>query len=224
MLVKEYMTVDPIWVDKDMSVVSAVEHMKKSGVRRFPVVHNDELIGIVTDRNLRSAGPSQVVSFDGAERKLLPELYDLLTKIKVGEIMKTDVVSISPEHSVVKAAEIMLKNHISGLPVVDARKRLIGIITESDIFKVLVDFSGIKAGKITFGFRLKDSPGSIKKVIDIIRENDGRIASILTPYPAEEPGYRYVYIRIRDFAPEKLEKLKDIVEEKFDLFCVIDDN
>ncbi len=223
MWIEKYMTADPISIDKDMSIIRAAERMKEAGVRRFPVVHNDELIGMVTDRDLRSASPSQVVSFDKAERKLMPELYDLLANIKVGEIMKSDVVTVSPEQSVVKAAETMLKYHISGLPVVDSRKGLVGIITESDIFKIIVDFSGIKAGKTTFGFRLEDSPGSIKKVNDIIHENDGRIASILTPHSGEEPGHRHVYIRMRNCAPEKIEKLKTILEEKFDLLSVIDD-
>ena len=218
------MTPDPITIDKDMSVVSAVELMKESNVRRFPVVQNNELIGIVTDRDLRSAGPSQVVSFDEQERKLFPELYDLLKKIKVGEIMKTDVISISPEYSIVKAGDIMLKNGLSGLPVVDSRKRVVGIITESDIFKVLVDFSGIDTGKTIMGFRLEDKPGSIMKLVDTIRESDGRVAGILITYPEEEPGNRHIYIRIRDFANEKLEKLKALCKEKFDLLCVIDDN
>ena len=224
MYIENYMTTDPITVDQDMSVVKAVELMKESGVRRFPVVQNDELIGMVTDRDLRSAGPSQVVSFDEQERKLFPELYDLLKKVKVGEIMKTDVVTIAPKYSIVKAGDTMLKNGISGLPVVDSRNRIIGIITESDIFKVLVDFSGIDAGKTILGFSVEDNPGSIMDVVNVIREREGRIAGILITYPEEEPGYRHVYIRIRDVALKKLDRLKEALEEKFDLLCVIDDN
>ncbi len=222
--IKQYMTANPITIDKDISVVSAAELMKETGVRRFPVVDNNELIGMVTDRDLRSAAPSQVVSFDEQERKLFPELYDLLKKIKVGEIMKTDVVSITSDRSVVKAADTMRKHRISGLPVIDAQNKLVGIITESDVFKILVDFSGMRMGKITLGFRLDDIPGSIKEVVDIIRVNDGRVAGIFISYPADEPGYRHVYIRIRDFDPEKFEKLENIVKEKFDLLCVVDDS
>ena len=140
------------------------------------------------------------------------------------EVIFARALSITPDQSVVKAADTMLKHRISGLPVVDSQNKLIGIITESDIFKVLIDFSGIKTGKITFGFRLKDSPRSIKEAVDVIRENDGRVAGIFTTYPEEDPGYRHVYIRIRDLAPGKLEKLENVVEEKFDLLCVIDDS
>ena len=221
MYIKKYMTANPITIDKNMSAVEAADLMKLHGVRRFPVIHNNELIGMVTDRDLRSAAPSQVVSFDEQERKLFPDLYDLLKQIKIIEIMKTDVISISPDKSVVKAAGTMLEHRISGLTVVDSQNKLIGIITESDIFKALADFSG---GKIIFGFRLKDTPGSIKDVIDVIRESEGRIASIFTTYPADEPGSRHAFIRIRDVAPEKLEKLENVVKEKFDLLCVIDDS
>jgi len=224
MYIKKHMTANPITIDKDISMVKAATVMKEAGIRRLPVVRDGELIGMVTDRDLRSAGPSQVVSFDEQERKLFPDLYDLLQKIKVGEIMKTDVISITLDQSVVKAADTMLKHRISGLPVLDSQNKLIGIITQSDVFRVLVDFSGIRMGKITLGLQLKDSPGSIKEAVDVIRENEGRVASIFTTYPADEPGSRHVFIRIRDFAPEKLVKLKDIVEKRFDLLGVIDDS
>ena len=224
MLIKKYMTANPKTIGKDVSAVKAYELMKETGVRRFPVVSNDEVIGMITDRDLRSAAPSQVIEFDESERKLFPELYDLLKKITVEKIMKRDVVSIDSDQSVVKAAETMLNNGISGLPVVDSQKKLIGIITESDIFKLIVYFSGIRRGKITLGFRIEDSPGSIKKVVDIIRENDGRVASIFAIYPEDDLEYRHVFIRLKDFAPEKLENLKNIVEEKFDLIGVMDDS
>ncbi|MDY6970704.1 MAG: CBS and ACT domain-containing protein [Thermodesulfobacteriota bacterium] len=224
MLIEKYMTANPKTIGKNISAVRAYELMKKHGVRRFPVVSNGEIIGIITDSDLRSAGPSQVISFDEAERKLFPDLYDLLKRITAEEIMERDVISIGPDQSVVKAAETMLKNRVSGLPVLDSQKRLVGIITESDIFKVLVDFSGINTGKITLGFRLEDSPGAIQKVVDIIRENDGRVAGIFVLYPEDDQGYRHVYIRLKDFAPEKLEKLKNAVKAEFAIIGVIDDS
>ncbi len=223
MFIRNYMTANPKTIDKDISVLRAADLMKEFSVRRFPVVDNNDIIGMVTDRDLRSAGPSQVISFDEQERILIPELYDLLKKIKVGEIMKTDVISISPDRSVVKAAETMLENRVSGLPVVDLQKNLVGMITESDIFKVLVEFSGIKTGKTILGFRLEDLPGSIKKIVDVIRDYDGRVANILATYPEEDPEYRHVYIRIRDLTPENMKKLIKIMKEQFDLLDVIDD-
>ena len=70
----------------DISIVQAAERMKEEKVRRFPVVRGDELIGIVTDRDLRSAAPSGVFSFDSHERELMPELHSMLSKVKIKEI------------------------------------------------------------------------------------------------------------------------------------------
>jgi acetoin utilization protein AcuB len=178
---------------------------------------------VVTDRDLRSAAPSQVISFDAEERSLMPELHSLLSKIKVGEIMSTDVISVEPQQTIVTAAVLMLKHRISGLPVVDSGGELVGIITEGDIFKVLVDFSGISLGNTVLAFRLEDRPASIKEAADAIRKHEGRLASILTSYAAADPGFRKVYFRIRELPSEKLQALKEQLEKDFDLLYVIQD-
>ena len=130
MLIREYMTSAPTAVNEDTSMIEAAELMKEGKFRRLPVLQGDGLVGIVTDRDVRSAAPSQVISFDAEERTLMPELHALLAKIKVAEIMSTDVVTIDPEQSIVAAALLMLKYRISGLPVVDSKGDLVGIITD----------------------------------------------------------------------------------------------
>jgi acetoin utilization protein AcuB len=224
MLIKEYMTPQPITVEEGISVIDAAKSMKENNVRRFPVLRGDALVGIVTDRDLRSAGPSQVISFDAAERELMPELHSLLSQISVKEIMSRHVITVDPEQTIVTAAVLMLKHRISGLPVVDSKGALVGIVTEKDIFKVLVDFSGINLGKTVLAFRLKDRPASIKEAADAIREHDGRLASILTSYSEEDPGFRRVYFRIRDLPSEKLQALRRALEENFELLYVIQDD
>lgn len=223
MLIREYMTPQPTTVSEDTSIMDAAELMKEKQFRRFPVLRGDELVGIVTDRDLRSAAPSQVISFDAEERTLMPELHDLLAQIKVGEIMSTDVIAVDPEQTIVKAALLMLKYRISGLPVVDSEGELVGIITEGDIFKVLVDFSGISLGNTVLAFRLEDRPASIKEAADAIRDHDGRLASILTSYASADPGFRKVYFRIRDLPSEKLQALREELEKNFELLYVIQD-
>jgi len=223
MLIQEYMTSAPTTVNEDTSIIDAAELMREGKFRRLPVVRGDELAGIVTDRDLRSAAPSQVISFDAEERSLMPELHALLAKIKVGEIMSTDVISVDPEQTIVTAALLMLKHRISGLPVIDAKGEFVGIITEGDIFKVLVDFSGISLGNTVLAFRLEDRPASIKEAADAIREHDGRLASILTSYASADPGFRKVYFRVRDLPPEKLQALKAQMEKDFELLYVVQD-
>ena len=223
MLIQEYMTSEPTIVNEDTSIIDAAELMKERKFRRLPVLRGDELAGVVTDRDVRSAAPSQVVSFDDEERTLMPELHALLAKIKVGEIMSTDLISVDPEQTIVTAALLMLEHRISGLPVVDSKGEFVGIITEGDIFKVLVDFSGISLGNTVLAFRLEDRPASIKEAADAIREHDGRLASILTSYASADPGFRKVYIRIRDLPSEKLQALREGLEKNFELLYVIQD-
>lgn len=214
MLIKEYMTPDPITVDESVSIMEAADLMKKRRVRRFPVLRGKEFVGIVTDRDLRSAAPSQVITFDAYERQLMPELYDLLAKIRVKDIMCRKVITVGPEQTIVLAAHLMLRHRISGLPVMGDGGKLVGIITEGDIFKALVDLAGARLGRTLLVLRLEDRPGSIKEVADLIRANEGRLASILTSYTVGDPEFRRVYIRIRDLPPEKLQVLQGLLEKK----------
>ena len=224
MLIKEYMTPDPIVVDENISIIEAAEKMKKNNVRRFPVLRDGKLVGIITDRDLRSAGPSQVVSFDESERKLMPELHSMLANITVDIVMARDVITVALEQSIVMAASLMLKHRISGMPVVDPSGKIVGIITEGDIFKALVDFSGISQGPTLIALDLEDRPGSIKEVSDIIREQGARVSSILTSAAlSADPKYRRVCIRISDLPQEKREELKKILETKFILRYMIQD-
>lgn len=221
MLVKEYMSTNVIFVDEDTSIIKAVELMKENDIHRFPVLCNDAIVGIVTDRDLRSAAPSQVVSFDDNERKLMPDLHNFLAQIEVKMIMSRDVITIDPERSIMAAAALMLKHRISGMPVLDSTGKIVGIITESDIFKALVDLSGIYHGETLFGFELENRPGSIKEVADTIRKHGGMIVSILTAYSAGGPQSRHVYIRTSNLSPEILEDLKRDLEQKVTVLYMV---
>jgi len=224
MLIKEYMTPNPMTVNEDSSILETAELMKKQKVRRFPVLRGGQLIGIVTDRDLRSAAPSQVISFDAQERELMPELHSLLSGITVKEVMSRKVATIRPEQTIVAAAQLMLERRISGIPVVDSRGGLLGIITETDIFKVLVDLSGVSSGRTTFAFQLEDRAGSIKEVADVIRSHGARIASILTSHTRAAPQFRRVYIRIGEISPEKLRVLEEELRKQADLLYVTEDD
>jgi acetoin utilization protein AcuB len=218
------MTPQPISVDEGTSVTEAAGLMRENKIRRFPVVRGSELVGIVTDRDLRSAAPSQVISFDAKERELMPELHSLLSQVKVGEIMSREVVTVDPEQTIVTAALHMLKLGISGLPVVDSQGALVGIITEKDIFKVLVDFSGVSLGSTVLAFRLEDRPASLKEVADAIGKHEGRVASIMTSYDSADRGFRRVYYRIRDLPSDKTQTLKEAMEKDFELLYVTQDS
>jgi acetoin utilization protein AcuB len=223
MLVKDYMTPNPLTITEDISVINAAEMMKKHHVHRFPILRNNKLVGIVTDRDVRSAGPSQVISFDKAERTLLPELYDLLAGMRVKDIMSKTVYAVDPGKSIVTASLMMLNLKISGLCVLDEQKNLVGILTQGDIFKAMVNLSAGHLGKTLIGLSLEDRPGILKEVADVVRKNKGRIASILSSM-SEDKQNRKVYLRLMDSPSVDLKTLKKELEDNYNLLFVIEDD
>ncbi|MEW5913073.1 MAG: CBS and ACT domain-containing protein [Thermodesulfobacteriota bacterium] len=211
MLVKYWMTTDPITATPDTSVMKASQLMKENNVRRLPVVDkNGKLVGIVTDRDLKEASPSKATTLD------VHELYYLLSELKVKDIMSRKVVTITPDETVEKAAVIMLEHKVTGLPVVDNGK-VVGILSQGDVFRVLISITGVYRGGVQFAFNLADRPGSIKEVADVIRKHGGRMVSILSSYDLCEEGCRNVYIRIAELAEDKLQALVKELEGNFPL-------
>jgi hypothetical protein len=104
----------------------------------------------------------------------------------------------------------------------DNTGKVIGTITQTDLFRVLIALTGVGVGGIQFGFQVEDKPGSIKEVADIIRQYGGRMVSILTSYDGVADGYRHVYIRMRSIERLKLQSLKDKLSEKAALLYMID--
>ena len=209
MLVKGWISDQIISVDEETSMMKAYVLMKDNNIRRLPVVRKGKLVGIVTDTDLKEACPSTATTLD------IYEINYLLSEVKVKESMSKDVIYVKPDETVEFAALLMLENKISGLPVVNDQQNLIGVITQTDIFKALIYISGVYNGHIQFALCLEDRPGSVKEVGDVIRSFGGRMVSILTSYDLADEGYRNVYIRIKSMEHEKLAQLVDILEEKF---------
>ena len=111
---------------------------------------------------------------------------------------------------------------LSGLPVLDRKGALVGIITQTDIFKVLVSLTGLHKRGVSFGFMLEDRSGSIKEVADIIRQYGGRMASILSSYDGVPEGRRNAFIRVYGIDRSRLQYLTDELREKFTLLYMVD--
>ncbi len=213
MLVKKWMTTDVTTIDEDTSMMKASVIMKEKKIRSLPVVDKKgKLVGIVSDRDLRAAAPSKATTLD------VYELNYLLSTMKIKDIMTQNVVFVRPDETVEFAAILMLENKISALPVLNDKDDLVGIVTQTDIFKVLIHIVGIYTAGIQFAFSLEDRPGSIKEVADVIRAYGGRIVSILSTRETAEEGRRNVYIRCSQL-PE--DKLRDLVKELEDKFVVL---
>ena len=216
MLVKNWMSKTVITADVNDSMNDVMSLMKKHGIGMVPVMKNGELAGIVTDRDLKRSSASDATTLE------VHELLFLISKIKVKDIMTKDPITVPFDFTVEEAAEVLMENKISGAPVTDPEGRIIGTITKGDLFRVLISLTGVGKKGIQFAFQVKDLPGTIKDVADIIRHYGGRMVSILTTYEHAPEGYRKVFIRMYGVERGKLPQLEDDIRKKATLLYVVD--
>jgi len=218
MLVKHWMSKDVVTVDEEASMMEVSQLMREHNIRRVPVLNKrGKLVGIVTDRDIKAASPSKATTLD------VHELYYLLSKLKVKEVMTKNPFTVDPEDTVEKAAVIMLAKKVAGLPVVDKKGELVGIMTQGDVFRVLTSITGVYQGGILFAFELEDRSGSIKEVADVIRSHGGRLTSILTSYDTAPKGHRNVFLRAQNITEENLAALLDELKSKFKFLYHVQD-
>jgi acetoin utilization protein AcuB len=216
MLVSNWMSKNVITVEVDDSMHDAMKRMKEKDIRMLPVLKKGKLVGVVTDRDIKSASASDATTLD------VHELLYLVSKIKVQDIMTRNPITVPQNFTVEETAEVLLKHKISGVPVVDQNGQLVGAITQTDLFRVLISLTGVGKGGIQFAFQLEDRPGSIKEVADIIRSYGGRMVSILTSYDAVPEGYRKVFIRMHSIERDRLQQLKEELSYKAALIYMVD--
>jgi CBS domain-containing protein len=132
-LVRDWMIPEPVTISIDAGLIDAHARMQKYDIRRLPVLDgNDQLVGIITLGDVREASPSDATSLS------IWELHYLLAKLKISEIFTPNSITVEETDTIATAARLMLENKVSGLPVVEAGGKLVGIITESDIFRLVV--------------------------------------------------------------------------------------
>ncbi len=131
-LVRDWMSSPAITIDINATLPEACDLLRQHRIRRLPVMMDDKLVGIVTRGDLRGAQPSEATSLS------IWELNYLLAKLKVQEIMTPDPITIRDDATIRDAAQLMIDYKVSGLPVVDEDNNLVGMITESDIFRMVV--------------------------------------------------------------------------------------
>ena len=190
MFVSHWMTRKVFTLGPDDSVTDAVKLMKEKGIKHIPVLKEKKLKGIISDRDIKEFTPSKATSLD------IYELHYLFAMTKMKEIMKTKVITTTPETPVEEAAMVMYDQGIGCLPVLEGGM-LAGIISDRDIFRVLVDITGVRHGGNRIYLTLEDRPGSIKDVADIVRNHGFQLQSILTSYERVREGYRSVVIRTK---------------------------
>ena len=171
MTVSKNMTINPVTTTPDMGVFEAFELMKNEGVQRLPVLDNDgNLVGIISEKNITSAAADREVS--------IVEFALLLSKIKVGDVMTKEVITVSIDDPVELAARKMSDNDISILPVVDHNGKLVGVVSRSDLFRLLLELFGTRHYGIRVTFRIKDQKGVIAKLAIALEKIGANIVSI----------------------------------------------
>lgn len=173
MFVRNRMTPDPITTTKDTTIFDALELMRKHNVRRLPVVENGQLVGIVTESELLRVSPSPATSLS------VFELNYILSKMQVKDVMTREVVTVTPDTTIEEAAVLMRDNVVSGLPVLENGK-LVGIITETNIFDAFVDLMGLRKAGVRLTLEMEDRTGMMANLTQIIKEHNINIISIAT--------------------------------------------
>ncbi len=217
MQVQNWMSSDLITAQEDDTIIKVGKIMEEHNIRHLPVVRDKKLVGMITDQDVIKASPSRSITLKAQE------LYHLLAETKAKDIMNPSPVTIRPDQTVEVAAVMMLEHRTTGIPVVTRNGDLVGIITQGDVFKVLISITGIYQGGVQFAFNLEDKPGAIKEVADVIREEYGHVVSILSTSDTADPGYRHVFIRIKKIPEENLKRLIKKLEKRFMLLYMVKD-
>ncbi len=211
MLVGDRMSHPVITVPPDMPVVDALNLMRVEHIRRTPVVDDKgKLVGIVSDKDLLNASPSAATTLS------VWEINYLLSKITVADVMTKEVVTITEDTPIEEAARIMADNKIGGLPVTRDGK-VVGIITETDLFKILLEMMGARAQGVRVSILVPNVRGELALITKAIAEAGGYIISLGT-FAGEDPSNALLTIKLQGLTEEEVRQaLKGLVEKFEDL-------
>ncbi|MDW7649884.1 MAG: CBS and ACT domain-containing protein [Bacillota bacterium] len=171
MLVKDKMSTEVLAVTTETTLPDALALMEEKRVRRLPVLEKDKLVGIVTLLDLVRASPSPATSLS------IWELNYLLAKLQIKDIMAKEVLTVGPDEPIDDAAALMRENRIGGLPVVEEGK-VVGMITETDIFTAFLEMLGVSRGGLRLTLELPDRQGSLAEMTELFRNFGVNIVSV----------------------------------------------
>lgn len=200
MNVKNYMTSNVVTVSEDTKVLEALDLMKDHNFHRLPVVRNGKMVGLITEEIIQENSPSTATSLS------IHEMNYLLTKATVGDIMHKKVVTIQAEDLLEEAAASMLENEVGVLPVVEAGDKVIGIITDKDLFRAFIDVMGYnnKGSRIVIDIA-EDHSGILEDITNILAEDQVSINQIAVYRQSE---MTQVVIQMDSL---KIEEIKEIL-------------
>lgn len=191
------MTKRPVTVTEDTGIDKALELMHSEKVRRLPVLNKrGQLVGIVSELDLLKASPSPATTLS------IYELPYLLSRIKMRDIMTTDVITVTEDTPLEEAALIMAENKIGGMPVMRGDK-LVGIITETDMFKIFLEMLGAREEGVRISMLVPEKKGMLAKIAGKVAEMGGNLVAQGT-IMGEDPTNRQLTIKVTDVPEEQL--------------------
>ncbi len=210
MFVRDYMTRNPTTIDPDATFPQAISIIRKNRIRHLPVLQDDRLVGIIVEKDLLSNQPSAATTLS------VFEIYSLLEKLHVRQMMTRPVITVDGSCPIEEAARIMVENKISCLPIMESNI-LVGIITETDIFKVLVDLLGGREKGLRITLHLPDQAGELAAVSTLIADAGGNLIAVTSSH-FREGGYREIMFKETGADEEVLiERLKKSEVEIVDI-------
>ncbi len=197
MLVKERMTRQAIVAAPDLPILEALSLMRQKQIRRLPVVDKGgRLVGIVSDRDLLLASPSSATSLSAWE------LTHLLSRITLRDVMSKKVITVTEDTPLEDAARIMADSKIGGLPVVRSGS-LVGIITETDLFKLFLELLGAREPGVRVTAFVQNVPGEMAKLTRAVADCGGNIIAMAT-FAGTDPSNRRVLVKASGVSREEL--------------------
>lgn len=191
MLVADRMTKHPLTIPQDESLSKAHRYMQEQKVRHLPVVNKDgDMVGVVTEDDLLKAEPSGVTLLS------VWEIHSLLDRVKVKDVMVRQVITTTEDMPIEDAAHLMLEHKIGCLPVL-REGQLVGIITESDIFRTFLELFSARQRGLRVTLEIPDKAGQLAKVAQAIADQGGYIAACGT-FMSEDPTKWGLVLKVRN--------------------------
>lgn len=210
MLVRERMSKPVIFVKPEMPILEALTLMQREHIRRTPVIREGKLVGIVSDKDILNAGPSDATTLS------IWEVNYLVSQIRVKDIMTREVLTVEEDTPIEEAARMMADNKIGGLPVM-RDGRVVGLITETDLFKILLELMGAREGGLRVTAIIPDMIGELAKITGAVAESGGSFVAF-GQYAGDDTATRTVTFKVTGMDEETVRRqLEPLVEQITDV-------
>jgi acetoin utilization protein AcuB len=196
MLVKNRMSADPVSVSPDDTLAHALRLTRAHRIRHLPVVRDGELVGILSDRDLRSAMPSPLEVEDAGRAARLAET-------PVAQVMTAEVITTGPHDTVEDAARLLCRHRIGALPVVDAHGRLLGMISETDVLNAFAEVLSAGGASSRLEISLTDRPGELAGVLHVLGDELRLNVTSLMVLPRGEGGRKTAVVHVATIDPRE---------------------